>query len=151
MKKDVDYFIDKRAEDLAVVHVTRHPDIRIERCADDVGLDMIVTIVRDESPNGRMFGLNVSGRDRSIATLKEIELAFPLSDEDRSNDFPFPLCEFLFTMEDDRGYYRWINSPTHQRVRSASEQMWNVLDNAQLEEIFVSVNLGYDARSRLVA
>jgi Domain of unknown function (DUF4365) len=147
MKKDLDYFIDKRAEDLAVMHLTRHPDIRIERCTDDVGLDMLATIVRDQHPTGRMFGLQVRGQDRAIATLKEIALASPLPDFKYLNEFPFPVCELFFTMEDDRGYYRWIKSPTRQ----TSGQTWNVLDHAQLEQMFTSVNCWYDEKSRSVA
>ncbi len=151
MKKDLDYFIDKRAEDLAVMHMTRHQDIRIERCTDNVGLDMLATIVRDHHPTGRMFGLQVRGEDRAIATLKEITLATPLSDFTYLNDLPFPVCKLFFTMEDDRGYYRWIKPPTHQIRSLASDQTWNVLDQAELEQMFMSVNRWYDEKIRAVA
>jgi hypothetical protein len=151
MKKDLNYFIDKRAEDLAVMHMTRHPDFRIERCPEDLGLDILVTIVRDRHPTGRLFGLKVRGQDRSIATLKELALASPVPDVEELNDFPFPICELLFTMEDDRGYLRWLKSPTRQNLRSTSDQAWTVLDQSQLDEMFSSVNHWYDEKSRSAA
>jgi Domain of unknown function (DUF4365) len=151
MKKDLDYFIDKRAKDLAVMHMTRHPDLRIERCPDDLGLDILATIVRDQHPTGRMFGLQVRGQDRAIATLKELALASPVPDTDDVNDFPFPVCELLFTMEDDRGYYRWIKSPTRQNLRLTSNQDWMVLDQVQLDQMFMNVNHWYDGKNRSAA
>jgi Domain of unknown function (DUF4365) len=146
MKSDLDYFIDKRAEDLAIMHLTRHSDVRIERCPEDVGLDLLVKIVQNQQPTGRLFGLQVSGQDRAIATLKELTLASPLPDIDDVNDLPFPVCELLFTMEDDRGYYRWIKSPRLQSSRSALEQTWAILDRTQLERIFIDVNAWYDEK-----
>ncbi len=151
MKKDLDYFIDKRAEDLAVMHMTRHPELRIERCPDGMGLDILVTIVRDRHSTGRLFGLKVRGQDRSIATLKELTIASPIPDLENLNDFPFPICELLFTMEDDRGYLRWLKSPTRQNLRLLSDQSWTVLDQTQLDEMVISVSHWYDEKSRSAA
>jgi hypothetical protein len=159
MKKDLDYFIDKRAEDLAVMHMTRHPDLRVERCSDEMALDLLVTIVRDRHSTGRLFGLKIRGQDRSlakhsgtgIATLKELVLAAPVTDLEDLNDFPFPICELLFTMEDDRGYLRWLKSPTRQNLRLMSDQTWMVLDQAQLDQMFINVNHWYDEKKQLAA
>jgi gluconate kinase len=51
MKRDLQDFIDERAEHLAVVYLTSRQDLVIERMtmAADYGLDILVTILLDKA------------------------------------------------------------------------------------------------------
>ncbi len=151
MKRDLDYFIEKRAENLAMMHLTRNPDLSVERLQDPSGLELLVTIAPGHVSTGRLFGIQIKGQDNAISTPHDRSIPSSQSEMNQLKDYPFPVCELLFTMKDDRGYYRWLKAPTRQSLRSVAENPWNVLDNAQLEQMIEIVNSWYDEKSRSVA
>ncbi|HAJ58467.1 MAG TPA: hypothetical protein DCP31_03695, partial [Cyanobacteria bacterium UBA8543] len=108
MKRDLQDFINERAKHLAVVYLTRRQDLVTERMTADYGFDILVTILRDKLPTGRVFGVQVKGQDKAFKDIQELSLSFTGKETNYFLDLPFPVCVFLFTMEDDRGYYRWI-------------------------------------------
>jgi hypothetical protein len=65
IKPNLEYFIAERAEHLAIVHLTRSQNLAIERLNADYGLDLLASISRDESPTGRIFGIQ---RETGLST-----------------------------------------------------------------------------------
>lgn len=150
MKRDLQYFIGERAEHLAVVYLTRRQDLVIERMKTDYGLDMLVTILRDNLPTGRVFGVQVKGRDKVFKNIQELPLSFTRKEINYFQDLPFPVYVFLFTMEDDRGYYRWLRYPVDESIqapRSIKQEQWHPLDENEIRQIVDDVNAWYDAKS----
>lgn len=154
MKRDLQDFIDERAEHLAVVYLTRRQDLVIERMTADYGFDILVTILRDKLPTGRVFGVQVKGRDKAFKDIQELSLSFTGKGTNYFPELPFPVCVFLFTMEDDRGYYRWIRYPvgeSNQVLRSIEQDRWHPLDEHEIGQIVDDVNAWYDAKSHSAA
>lgn len=155
MKRDLQDFINERAEHLAVVYLTRRQDLVIERMTADYGLDMLVTILRDKLPTGRVFGVQVKGQDKAFKDdIQEVSLSFTRKETSYFQELPFPVCVFLFTMEDDKGYYRWIKYPvgeSNQVLRSIEQDRWHPLDEQEIGQIVDDVKAWYDAKSHSAA
>lgn len=155
MKRDLQDFINERAEHLAVVYLTRRQDLVIERMTADYGLDMLVTILRDKLPTGRVFGVQVKGQDKAFKDdIQEVSLSFSRKETSYFQELPFPVCVFLFTMEDDKGYYRWIKYPvgeSNQVLRSIEQDRWHPLDEQEIGQIVDDVKAWYDAKSHSAA
>jgi hypothetical protein len=146
MKTSMAEFIKERARLLAFVVLTRRDDVVVDRGGSHLGFDYLVSLGSNGTPTGRVFGVHVEGRDVGQAAL-------PLSrDPVEAEDAPFPVCVFLFMMEDDRGYYRWLKEPVVARGRSQlrkpADARWVDLDTAALGEIVGRVNQWYDAPRR---
>lgn len=154
MKRDLQDFIDERAEHLAVVYLTRRQDLVTERMRADYGLDMLVTILRDKLPTGRVFGVQAKGQDEAFKDIQELSLSFAQEERNYFQDTPFPVCVFLFTMENDQGYYQWIRNPNGESnlfLSSIEESQWRPLDEHEIGNIVDSVNAWYDERSHSAA
>jgi len=154
MKRDLEYFIDERAEHLAIVYLTRSQDLAVERMKADYGLDMLVTILRDKLPTGRVFGIQIKGRDRAFKDIQqEASLALPQQEGNYFQDLPFPVCVLFFTMEDDKGYYKWLKYPTgaNESLRSLEQNQWRSLDECQVGQIIEEVNAWYNGKSHSAA
>ncbi|HAA32337.1 MAG TPA: hypothetical protein DCE56_37355 [Cyanobacteria bacterium UBA8553] len=154
MKRDLQDFINERAKHLAVVYLTRRQDLVTERMTADYGFDILVTILRDKLPTGRVFGVQVKGQDKAFKDIQELSLSFTGKETNYFLDLPFPVCVFLFTMEDDRGYYRWIRytvSESNQVLHSIEPDRWYPLDEHEIGQIVDDVNAWYDAKSHSAA
>jgi hypothetical protein len=146
MKTSMAEFIQERARLLAFVVLTRRDDVAMDQVGPRLAFDYLVSLSSDGTPTGRVFGVKVEGHDGGRAAL-------PLPQEPvGAEDAPFPVCVFLFMMEDDRGYYRWLKEPTIARGRSQlrkpTDARWADLDTAALGEIVDRVNQWYDAPRR---
>ncbi|MDX2242877.1 MAG: DUF4365 domain-containing protein [Leptolyngbyaceae cyanobacterium bins.302] len=155
MKQDLQHFIGQRAEALAMVYLTRNQDLVINRMTHthDYGIDLLVTIKQDDLLTGRIFGVQVKGRDKSF---KNEDFLLPLNETPKLylHDLPFPVCMLLFTMEDDKGYYRWVNYSGNQlskNFESINQDQWCLLDTAAIERIVNDVNNWYAAKSHSAA
>lgn len=150
MNLDLKHFIGQRAEDLAVVHLSRSQHLAIKRMQTDYGLDMLVTILRDNLPTGRVFGVQVKAQDEALQEPQG-EKSFSLSQIERNylKDLPFPVCALFFTMDDEAGYYKWLKYPTENKTNlySLAQASWRSLDELQLEQIIEDVNAWYDEKN----
>lgn len=153
MKQDLEYFVGVRAEQLAIVYLTRSQNLAIERMQADCGLDMLVTILRDHVPTGRVFGIQIKGRDKAFKNLQHASLTLPQEAKNYIQDLPFPVCILLFTMEDDKGYCKWLKYPgqSNQRFYSMEQNQWYSLDEYQVDQLLEAVNAWYDAKSHPAA
>jgi hypothetical protein len=154
MKQDLGYFIDQRAEALANVYLTRSQNLVIKRLDHDFGIDLLVEIVQNNCLTGKVFGVQIKGRDQSLKNCQHDLLPTTEAHDDYFQNLPFPVCMLLFTMEDDRGYYRWVNYSTSQLspdLTSVDQETWRSLDGDGIEHIIQAVNDWYNAKRRAIA
>jgi hypothetical protein len=142
MKFDLREFLAQRAEKLAFLQLTRRDDLIVTEVAGrERGLDFLVTLARGGAPSVRVFGVQVKAREGSVSDPAALS-AF--DDTQGASEAPFPLCEFLFTMSDDRGYYRWIRKPLVAGPDDPAE--WKELNDQALQRIVDAVDAWYDAQ-----
>ncbi|NEP57920.1 MAG: DUF4365 domain-containing protein [Symploca sp. SIO2G7] len=150
MKQDIKHFIDQRAENLAVVYLSRSHNLAIERMRTDYGLDMLVTILKDNLPTGRVFGVQVKAQDGLLQDTP-VEIVFNLSPKERNylQELPFPVCALFFTMDDDMGYCKWLRYPTENQTNpySWAQSSWRCLDELPIEQIIKEINAWYDQKN----
>ena len=152
MKMKWEEFFARRAEDLAFIHLTRRDDLIVNRIpSPDSGVDLLVTVARGGVPTGRMFGVQVKGCGGSVRSPGDLECVLEQPHARSVADAPFPLCMFVFTMDDDRGYYGWLKEPVHGTRRSVAlrpvkQVGWAELDNAAMTKIVGAVEAWYDAK-----
>jgi hypothetical protein len=145
-------FFARRAEDLAFIHLTRREDLIVDRLASPgARVDFLVTVTREGLATGRVFGVQVKARAGSVRSTAGLNRR--ISGVPSIADVPFPLCVFVFTMEDDRGYYGWLREPVLSNRRSPAlrlvEQVaWSELDRGALAEIVHTVEAWYEAQKR---
>jgi len=94
----------------------------------------------------------VKALEGSVASPRDLGFAADLSFRDVA-DVPLPLCLFVFTMRDDRGYYGWLKEPTVTDprlpvLRRVDEVRWGELDRDGLADIIASVNAWYDTQRK---
>jgi hypothetical protein len=118
MAENESWYLAERAEQLAIIHLSRRDDLVINRQSGaDYGVDLLVSLTRDSEYTGRVFGVIVKAlksyrQPRPIATAGA-EIRFDLRELKIPDDLPFPLCLFVFVMEDDAGHYQWIKRPAY--------------------------------------
>jgi hypothetical protein len=144
-------FIEKRAHALTMILLTRQKDLRIEEVREDFGLDYIVRFQSGGKEGLREFGIVTSGT-WAAGTKAQADrlLRTPLQQLKGYGPFPRPVCLFLFTMENDAGWYTWIAEPIEAEdgnplLRFCYEPDCRQLDNKALKEITERVDLWYDA------
>lgn len=144
------WFVEERAEHLAIMHLTRRDDLRVAHHRDPLGMDFLVTILKDGVFSGRQFGVVLNARiggqkapridSRSIAQERE-----------RFEDVPFPVCMFFFSLDTDQGYYRWIVQPGVDggapTLDLPGQMLLAELNPSSLDCIVERVNAWYDARA----
>jgi hypothetical protein len=111
------WYISERAEQLAIVYLTRLDELRVVKRTDlHSNLDYLVLIETSGHETQPRFGVVVKGLLTTLANqadanridahhLTDLELAQYQSDHD------IPICLLVFIMEDDRGWYRWLREP----------------------------------------
>jgi len=148
-----DEFFARRAEDLGFIHLTRREDLIVDRLVSSgAGVDFLVTVMREGVATGRLFGVQVKARAGSIRSTAGLNRRVSGADPSVA-DVPFPVCVFVFTMGDDRGYYGWLREPVLSNRRSPTLRLvehveWSELDRGALAEIVHTVEAWYEAQKR---
>ena len=112
-KVDSNWFVEERSHALAMMHLTRRPDLVIrEESHKDWGLDFIVEIAKDESASLRVFGVQVKGSASAVTDDQANKFLMSTFDAFlRVEHFYFPICVFYFTMADNKARYTWVAEP----------------------------------------
>lgn len=119
------WYISERAEQLAIVYLTRLDGLRVVKPIDlHSNLDYVVLIETPDHETEPRFGVVVKGsltaplnqpdaNSFDAHHLTDLELARYQSDSD------IPICLLVFIMENDQGWYRWLREPivTEERQR----------------------------------
>ncbi len=138
------WFIEEWAIHLAILHLTRREDLMVTQPAAEYGLDILVEIHKGDKATGRMFGVQIQGCgqlhkthvDSSGDNEFRVSVPIPLILE----DLPFPLCLFVFEMENDEGCYRWISKPmfssdSFPKLSLIKENIFRMLSREELDTI----------------
>lgn len=150
MSKAAPWYLAQRAEALALVYLTRRDDLIVrQQTQGDTGIDYIIEIVSDGRSTGRIFGLQLKARTTALqgsALHKSIGITY----EQWMVELPFPLCLFVFIMETNEGYYKWLSEPVvtddqKPKLRLNAQGSLEKLSDDQLEHIVNRVNKWYDA------
>lgn len=155
MEKTGIWYIDQRAEQLAFVYLSRCDDLLINRQTNDFLIDYLVTITDNGNYTGKLFGVQVKAqlaiRPERRGAAFVIDLAPSLIPE----EIPFPLCLFVFSMDTDSGYYRWLKEPKLDEVGSAAlvinrTNTFRELTRVALDQIVDQINLWYERQPHQV-
>jgi hypothetical protein len=149
-EKEQEWFVAERTRALAMIHLTRRQDL-VVRPGRDVGLEFLVSISRQEGePSLRQFGIFLRGT-RSAVTEDRLngQLRPTMASFRGLGQFPFPVCLWHFTMDDDQGYHTWVAEPAvvdgRPRLLRHTEAHCRKLDRATLDELVAQVDRWYDA------
>jgi len=148
------WYLDERAERLAIVYLSRRDDLVITRQpGSDYGLDFLVGLVKDGEYTGRVFGVEVKAK-KSHQQIQPVsrdadEIRLDVKNLSVHQDIPFPLCLFVFTMDDDEGYYRWIKQPACNGAGEAQllfndDNTFKRLNNEAIDDIVTATSDWYE-------
>jgi hypothetical protein len=128
MRQNLQAYINERAGHLAFVELARKAELRVDRYPSD-GLDLLVTVHTDGKLGGQAFGVVVRGR---ASPLRDRRAAFAELYREIKPNNALPICLVLFTMADDRGYYKWAD-----RIA----EPWQYLDVAGMQSLLEYVSI----------
>jgi hypothetical protein len=151
-KKQQEWFVAERSRALAMMHLTRRDDLVIT-AGRGAGLEYLVAVTARQEPREpsvRQFGVFLRGSKEATteARLAQV-LRLTLARFRRVGPFPYPVCLFYFTMDDDQGYFTWVAEPevtgNGPRLLMHGEAHCHKLDRKTLDEIVDRVDRWYDA------
>jgi len=148
--------LEERAEQLAIVHLTRRDDVIVVPAHADYGIDLLVHITKAGARTGRIFGVQIAARNvlkpahNGASQGQDVRISLPFLPA--FSDLPFPLCLFVFSMENDEGYYRWILEPSLEtggrpRLVLHEQSFFKKLTKSALDNIVQSVNTWYETKN----
>ena len=145
-------YAGERAYRLAIVNLTRRDDLEVTQSQEDYGLDLVIQILHDGRRTGKVFGVEIKGLLATPNTSSKqngywmFPVQYTLYEEAAST----PLCMFLFFMQTDQGFYKWLKEPWVNN-QGEPELRLNVtggfkeLDAQALDLIVAQVNQWYGA------
>lgn len=154
MKINGDALLGQRAERLAIIHLSRRDDLNVTQSQDEYGIDLLVNLIKAGKTTGRVFGVLVKAT-RSLpikgAGSEGEQIKLQISSSKIPEDLPFPLALFVFNMEDDQGYFRWLLSPvlTSANVSRLSvnhDSTFTRISTTTIDQIVAQVNQWYELR-----
>jgi hypothetical protein len=152
-RKEQEWFVAERARALALMHLTRRDDLIVTAAGQGVGLDYLVYIAKGgqaREGSARQFGVFLRGT-KSAVTEEHLDKVLRPTMQGllRIGPFPYPVCLFHFTMDDDQGYFTWVAEPAvtreGPRLLMRREAHCRKLDRAALDDIVGRVDRWYDA------
>jgi hypothetical protein len=152
--KQSELFIAERVEALAIMHLTRRPDLTVRRDArkGDRVTALLVEITEGGTPAWKTFGVYLQGTKTPVSVQQANgTLKFSIRRFFANYGAPaIPFCLFYFTMEDNQGYFTWLAEPVVEtdrfRLKYHKEKADCVkLDGEALDSIVEAVNAYYQA------
>ena len=148
------WYIGQRSESLTVMYLTRRDDLIISRQQQDSSLDFLVTLLKDGNYTGRIFGVQVKATVSTPKLIERndiVEIQMDLGLSQFIAEFPFPVCLFLFNLENNQGYYKWIVQPViegqiYSMLSLNKSKDFHKLTDEEISNIVSTVNRWYDSR-----
>jgi hypothetical protein len=108
MSKQKPWYVERRAQLLAELELTRRPEVRLTADAEG-GLDFLGRL---ESP-AHLFGVEVKGVLNTQLLDTEGRLMSPYSREllQQARAYPFPVFVLIFQVKTDEAYFGWLLKP----------------------------------------
>jgi hypothetical protein len=150
------WFIAERSKALAMVVLTRRDDLVVRNAGQDTGLQFLVSFSKGNGePAIRQFGVFLRGtKSPVIEAHLDRTLRPKMQSYLRKGPFPYPVCLFHFTMDDDQGYFTWVAEPAvadeEPRLLLQEGPHSRKLDRAALDEIVDKVDRWYDVFFRQI-
>jgi len=134
------------------MHLTRRDDLIVTPAGKDGGLDYLVSLTwKNEKPSLRQFGVILRAARKPANEEQLNKLLRPIMQSlQRVGEFPYPVCLFYFTMEDNQGYYTWVAEPVltddgKPQLQNHAAASCHKLDGPGLDRIVSQVSAWYDA------
>ncbi|MDQ2688370.1 MAG: DUF4365 domain-containing protein [Armatimonadota bacterium] len=145
------WYMGERAQNLAILALTDHSDVSvIPRSDANIGVSILANIRESGESVGRLFGVDV--RAMLSGDLRALNLSLDKNSQLHYRDVPFPVCLFLFTVDNGWGYWGWIHQPafgadgTPLLLRNEGIAL-KELDSAEVNNIVHAVTHWYDHRN----
>ena len=152
MKINGSELLEQRALRLAIVHLSRRNDLLIAQAKDEYGIDLLVSLAQEGKISGRVFGVLVKASrflSAKAVGVEKNQFKLQVSVSVIPEDLPFPLALFVFNMEDDEGYFRWLLSPANaSRLSLNHEPIFTQISTATIDQAVAQVNRWYELRVR---
>ncbi len=142
--------IGERIRAVAIVYLTRRPEITIHEETKDIGIDLLAFITPEDKAGVRQFGVQLKGIWEDVTAEQANRALRPtMRAMLRHGPFPFPLILFFFTMEKNQGWYTWMAEPLVSPQGGVElpihrEAHCRPLDDRAVDEIVARVNAWYD-------
>jgi hypothetical protein len=155
-RKKPEWFKDVRLPALAIMHLTRRPDLRVKQEVRMGGkvLDLMVEIVDGDGPAWKSFGVYLQG-STSPVSIEQADKVLNASLRRFFDDYgepTLPFCLFYFAVAEGRGFVTWIAEPWVQdgtpTLKYHDEADVMVLDQEALDRIVDQVNAYFEAIRR---
>jgi len=145
--------IDKRAHALALVLLTRRPQLVVEEETRDrdFGFDYIVRFRTPHKEGLREFAIQLKGVRGALTKEQADKAARPaLQQFKRHGPCLRPVCLFLFTMANDAAWHTWAAEPQlspngRALLRLHDQPDCRPLDDSALDTVLQRVHAWYDA------
>ncbi len=97
---------------LATIILTRRDDLTIVETKKDTGLDLHVTIEREDKPMRLVFGVLLRGvRSPMTADHANKVLGPTMGQFHGMRKFTYPVCLFFFTLREEQAFFSWLAEP----------------------------------------
>jgi nitrate reductase NapE component len=155
-KSQIDDLVELRTHASAVVLLTGRDDLEVMECSRASGIDLLVSIRKDNHPTLRQFGLILFGHIKSFQSLKDVNRAVKsmLAKRARISSDVMPICVFSFAMTGSSGFFAWMFEPIiggqGPKLRRNDELKPLKLDKEALADIVRTVDEYYDALNSVV-
>jgi hypothetical protein len=144
--------IERRAEQLAVVYLTRRSDLDVSVLPEHNAVDILVTLRVRGQDTGRRFGVNVTaiGPDSSDPIQAQSSHVRRAGGRQAQT---FPVCAMMIDVVRNAGFWRWLQEPILEKgqalLLSHAEDISSPLRDltaSELNMIVDLVNRWYDSR-----
>lgn len=147
MKNSDTEYIAERAGRLAFVYLTRRTDLVVSPAPQEHRVDFLVHISSDPAGTEQLFGVDAIGQRALGKAVHEPAGAWVFARKSgvdpAAGEESIPVCLFLFVMDGDRGFYRWLKEPVVEADRPAlhvhTGGAFQELDNKALDTIIERV------------
>ncbi len=150
---DNEWFLVERSRALAGMYLTRRDDLKLTEPGEAAkhGISILVHLEKPPSRSLRPFGVAL-GASVSPTTLPRLNKALQPRMEAflQSGDYPYPVCLFYFTMQDNGSYVTWVVEPTvtengQPQLIKHKQAHCKPLDREAFDAIVAQVHRWYDA------
>lgn len=129
------WFVGQRAENFAVAFLTRRSELSVERHEESTLPSFWIDYLVRGHSRGRFFGVEVQGteslpRKRNGSGSHVLRLSN--GGYERFRVAPFPICLFVFHIDDGSGFYRWIREPV---VTAGAVSTLKFVDSSEFNEL----------------
>jgi hypothetical protein len=105
-------FVAEQVRALATIILTRRGDLTIVDTKRDTGVDLHVTIEREDKPMRLVFGILLRGTWSPVAPDHANKVLGPTMGQFQGmRKFTYPVCLFFFTMRDEKAFFSWLAEP----------------------------------------